>query len=117
VAWNRLKVAYNRLVLHSSRSVFAFSAGICGGLVAVAIDIDHVSMFFGHPDGRILHTPALVLAFAVSGYCLARLGGLLVGVVLRNKRKRFCSSCDKELDRLVNFCELCGTRLPSQRRY
>lgn len=111
--WGRAKLAYDRLVLHSSRPVFALFAGICAGVAAVAIDLDHVSMFFGHTDGRILHPWLLILAIIVGCYCLARLGRLLVGVVLRNTQRRFCPTCNKEVERLVNFCEFCGTRMPS----
>lgn len=111
--WRRTRLAYYRLVLYATRARFAFFAGVSSGLAAIAIDADHISLWWGHPDGRILHTVALIVACVVAGYNLARLGGLYLKLVLRNRRRRFCTTCSQEVDRLVNFCDQCGTRLPS----
>lgn len=85
---HRVALAYNQLVVHPESTIFAFRAGVCGGLAAVAIDLDHLTLFFGHPDGRVAHAPLLILAIVVGSYCLARIGGLVLGVVLKRDRRR-----------------------------
>lgn len=96
---DRLYLAYLRMVLRSPRTFFAFRLGLCGGVAAVAIDLDHITLFFGHSNGRVAHAPLLVLAGLVGGYCLARLGGLVYRVVLRRRKmlntcaRRNCPTC------------------------
>lgn len=84
VILRKLRQSYNKLVLDASRPVFALYLGLCGGLVAVLIDFDHVALVFGHPHGRIWHTPLLILALFVAVYCCARIGRLLPGLFLKN---------------------------------
>lgn len=84
VFFRKLRQSYNKLVLDSSRRGFALFFGICGGIIAVWIDFDHVALVFGHPHGRIWHTPALVLAGIIAVYCCARIGRLLPGLFLKN---------------------------------
>jgi hypothetical protein len=76
------------LVFDSSIFVFALFVGICGGIVGVLVDIDHLPMVWGGEGSRALHTPLAIFAGIVALYCLARLGGLLYKVVsLKNKRR------------------------------
>lgn len=84
---NERRSTFHRLVVDSSRSAFALCIGIASGLVAVLIDLDHITMLFGHPDGRVAHTPLLVLAISVALYCGARIAGLLIRMVLRRQSK------------------------------
>lgn len=65
--------------------------GFFSGVLANAIDIDHLPMFWGGP-GRVLHKPLCVLAVLVGLYCLARLGGLYVKLVLEKKRQKLENS-------------------------
>lgn len=64
---------------------FALRVGFFSGLVANLIDLDHLPMFWGG-KGRMLHPPLCFLALCVALYCSARIGGLLIGVVLENRR-------------------------------
>lgn len=66
---------------------FALRVGFFAGLVANLVDLDHLPMFWGG-KGRMLHPPLCFLALCVALYCSARIGGLLVGVVLEKRRER-----------------------------
>ena len=61
---------------------FALFTGICGGIFAMCVDIDHFVC------GRCVHTPLLILALCLGGYCVARIRGLPHRVVLKNKETR-----------------------------
>jgi hypothetical protein len=74
----------HKLEVVLARLRFALFLGLCGGLAAVLLDIDHIALVWGYPVGRALHTPALILAGGVAVYCCARLGRLLPGLFLRN---------------------------------
>lgn len=81
--WRRTCFSFNRLVMVDSRFTFALFIGFWSGIVGVCVDLDHFTMLWGHPHGRIAHTPLVILAGIVGFYCLARIGGLLFRVVLR----------------------------------
>ena len=89
---HRIKLSYNRLVLRDPRARFALRVGIYSGLCAMLLDLDHITLFFGHPDGRVLHTPLAIVAFFVAGYFISRIGGLLARLVLRKIKNRPKSS-------------------------
>ena len=85
--WNATQSAYHRLVVVDSRFTFALFAGFWSGVIAVLVDLDHITMLWGHPRGRVAHTPLLILACVMGLYYSARLGRLLIGLVLRKKKK------------------------------
>lgn len=85
--WNSAKNAFTRLVVVSSRFSFSLCVGFWCGVIALCVDLDHITMLWGHPHGRVAHTPLFVLACLVCIYYGARLGRLLVGLVLRKIRK------------------------------
>ncbi len=85
--WLAAKNAFNRLVVVSSRFSFALFVGFWCGVVAVLVDLDHITMLWGHPHGRVAHTPLFILASLVCIYYGARLGRSLAGLVLRKIRK------------------------------
>ena len=61
--------------------------GLCGGVVAVGLDIDHLLRVWGLVEkGRALHPAALSIGLSVFVVSLSCLGGLLVKVVLRRAR-------------------------------
>ena len=70
------------LVLRSRGIVFALFAGVCGGILGVLVDLDHLTMVWGGEASRALHTPLAAFAGIVALCCLARLAGLLARVVL-----------------------------------
>ncbi|MDO8466840.1 MAG: hypothetical protein Q7S83_01730 [bacterium] len=86
-AYYRLKKSYLELAMVRDGFSFTLCAGLFAGLAAVFIDIDHLPMLWGGPD-RVLHTPLCILAVCVAIYCSARIGRLLVGVVLENRRNK-----------------------------
>ncbi len=96
--WHRAQMAFNQLVLVRSRFSFALCLGFFCGVVGVCVDLDHVTMFWGHPVGRVAHTPLLILAVLVLLYCGACIGGLLAGMVLKRRREK----CDRP------DCPTCG---------
>ena len=80
---NALLSKYTAFVMDLPRGYFALCLGLCSGLIAVLIDVDHITLYFGHPSGRVAHTPLFILAGIVALYCCARIGGLLIRLVLR----------------------------------
>ena len=80
--WDGFWLAGNRLGMGDSRLAFALWAGFLGGCVSVLVDIDHFSIFWSHPKGRIAHSPLLIIALFVSLYCCTCIGGLLTRLVL-----------------------------------
>ena len=69
---------------YSSEYQFALFVGILGGIFGVLVDLDHIpSVFREGIDHRLWHTPALIIAFGVTCYCLAYFAGLLARMVLK----------------------------------
>lgn len=84
----RLRRITHGLVFGSSSFVFALFIGILGGTVNILVDFDHLPMVWGGEESRAFHTPLAIVAGVVVLYCFARLGGLLVGMVLRRKKEK-----------------------------
>jgi len=62
-----------------------------GGLANTLVDLDHISIFFGSTNGRLLHSPLLIIALAGSAIIGIKLGiiygrgyTILPGEVLNN---------------------------------
>jgi len=69
---------------HTSEYQFTFFVGILGGILGVLVDLDHIpSLFREGIYHRLWHTPVLIVALFVGGYCLAHLAGLLARLVLK----------------------------------
>ena len=61
----------------------ALLIGILCGVCAVLVDVDHLaSLVLDGRTSRMWHTPLLTVSLCVAGYCIARIGGLLVKLVL-----------------------------------
>jgi len=68
------------------RALFVFGLS---GLVSVLVDLDHAVAMAWYPylnEGRIFHTPILVIACVITGCCCSYLGGLYLRLVLRRQR-------------------------------
>lgn len=66
---------------------YALFIGICGGVCGIAVDIDHVPKYLGLTTAvRPAHLYLGIFAYLVACYCLAHLGRLFVGIVLKKKK-------------------------------
>lgn len=63
----------------------ALLVGFLGGVLGVLVDLDHLPALWGKEGARSFHTPLLIAASLIALYCFARLGGLLVGEVLKSR--------------------------------
>ena len=66
--------------LISRRTLFV---GLCGGIISVLVDADH--LFWGT---RAWHLPLLVISSLILCGCGTYLGRLLVGMVLKNRKMK-----------------------------
>lgn len=78
-------VVCSAIIRNLGLHLYAFLAGVLGGVVGVLPDLDHpLSLLFGLGDPRFLHQWIFIISCVALFACCAFFGGLLYRFVLKH---------------------------------